>query len=178
MNRPCQAAPSPWIGPKWRRPQPSLHWAFVGACLGWALAAAGPASFGQIRLEETPSKYYKIHSNLPKDRVHELGRHMDAVFSEYERRFEAFTPRDKSPMPLYLFQSRDQYIGYLRQFEINAQTTGGMFFVAPKGQGLATWVDAQTRDYTLSTLQHEGVSSVRPCIHRAHATGVGERRVG
>jgi len=102
------------------------------------------------------SAHYHIHTDLPRDAVVPIGRHMDAIHEQYTRRFAAFETRDRSPMPLYLFRTRDAYHAFLAAHDLASDHSGGMFFVTPHVSGLATWVEGHSRSRTLSVLQHEG----------------------
>lgn len=107
-------------------------------------------------LKNYKSNYYLILTNVEKKEVVAFGRHMDKVFAEYQRRFAGFRPRNTGPMPLYLFRTQDQYIAFMARHGLSAQNSGGMFFIAPTAQGLATWIDGRSRSETFEVLQHEG----------------------
>lgn len=102
------------------------------------------------------SKHYHIHTNLSRAETVPFGRHMDAVFAQYERRFADYAARTTGPMPLYLFRHQSEYLEFMRDHGIAAEGTGGMFFVTHSLQGLATWTHGHRRSQTLRTLQHEG----------------------
>ena len=46
------------------------------------------------------SRHYLIHTDLSKQEVLTFGRHMDAIFEQYQKRFTGFTVRNAGPMPL------------------------------------------------------------------------------
>ncbi|MEM1209991.1 MAG: DUF1570 domain-containing protein [Planctomycetota bacterium] len=119
--------------------------------MGTATAIAQPAGFETYR-----SRHYVIHTDLPRDEVIEYGRHMDAVFVEFQRRFDGFRSRRSDRMPLYLFAHQQQYIDFLDNLGIDATNSGGMFFVRPRASGLATWIDDQATSRVYRVLQHEG----------------------
>lgn len=125
-----------------------------------APAQADPADV--IRFEPTPdltvyrSKYYRIHSNLSRDEVLPYGKHMDAVYEQYDKRFRGLGQQQVEPMSLYLFEDKQQYDRFLAEHDIDATHSGGMFFVTHRLQGLATWVDQRHRRKTFEVLQHEG----------------------
>jgi hypothetical protein len=108
------------------------------------------------------SRHYIVYTDLDRAEAVPFGRHMDAVYQEYARRFSGFgfddssKPADASPMSLYLFRTRDSYLRFLESQGIHAQHSGGMFFVNPVRQGLATWTEGHALRDTLATLQHEG----------------------
>lgn len=115
-----------------------------------------------LRFEPTPtltiyrSKHYRIFTNLSQRETVPFGRHMDALFDQYDKRFRGLGEKSIERMPLYLFKSEQQYDRFLQEHDIDATHSGGMFFVTHKLQGLATWVDARSRRKTFEVLQHEG----------------------
>lgn len=125
-------------------------------------ASATAQSDGVIRFEPTPeltayrSKHYRIHTNLSQRETVPYGRHMDALFEQYDKRFRGLGAKQIEKMPLYLFKTEQQYDRFLQEHDIDATHSGGMFFVTHKLQGLATWTDSRSRHQTLEVLQHEG----------------------
>ncbi len=130
-------------------------WLCVLAVAGVGLAAA-PSMAEVPPLAVFASDHYHIHTNLPRTETVPYGRHMDAVYAEYRRRFSGFAGRDSGPMPLYLFRTQAQYLDFLGSLGIKAQHSGGMFFVTHHARGLATYVDEQRTSETFAVLQHEG----------------------
>ncbi len=126
--------------------------------LVWCLSAlsAAPLWAGPPDLTRYASRHYLIHTDLTKDEVKVFGRHMDAIFEQYRRRFASFERRGDARMPLYLFRQHQDYIDFLDDHGINARNSGGMFFVREHLQGLATWTQGRTRSQTFIVLQHEG----------------------
>jgi len=129
------------------------------------LLSAAPASAQRddaIRFEPTPeltvyrSGHYLIHTNLTRQEVLPYGQHMDAIYAQYERRFRGMGTPQIEPMALYLFRTEQQYNRFLAENDIDATHSGGMFFVTHQVQGLATWVQRDTRRRTFEVLQHEG----------------------
>lgn len=139
---------------------------FAAALLLTATAPAAAQTHAQgdgvIVFEPTPkltayrSKHYRIYTNLSRDETRPIGRHMDTLYEQYDRRFRAFSPDQVQPMPLYLFKTEQQYERFLQEHDIDATHSGGMFFVTHKLEGLATWVQNKSRRKTLEVLQHEG----------------------
>jgi len=115
-----------------------------------------------IRFEPTPtltiyrSKHYRIFTNLSQHETVPFGRHMDAVFAQYDKRFRGLGDKPIERMSLYLFETEQQYDRFLQEHDIDAAHSGGMFFVTHKLQGLATWIDQRSRRKTIEVLQHEG----------------------
>eukprot|EP00752_Nemacystus_decipiens_P016716 g14954.t1 len=120
------------------------------------------AQDGVIRIEPTPtltvyrSKHYRIYTNLSQRETVPYGRHMDALFEQYDKRFRSLGDQPIQRMPLYLFETEQQYDRFLQEHHIDASHSGGMFFVTHQLQGLATWTDSRSRRKTLEVLQHEG----------------------
>ena len=102
------------------------------------------------------SRHYLIHTNLTREQTVPFGRHMDAVFEQYQHRFSGFVQREIEPMPLYLLRTRDEYIRFMAEHDIDATHSGGLFFVTHRLQGLATWAQSDNRPRTFRVLQHEG----------------------
>lgn len=130
-------------------------------CLLWPVAS-GAGTVDALRFEPTPaltvyrSKHYRIFTNLSQSETVPYGRHMDALFEQYEKRFRGLGDKQIERMPLYLFRTQQQYDRFLQERGIDATHSGGMFFTTHRAQGLATWVDSRSRRKTLEVLQHEG----------------------
>lgn len=115
----------------------------------------GAARAGELR--GFSSRFYRIETDVDMPTVRRLAKHMDAVYAEYMQRFSGFgVRRGAGPQPLFVFQQREDYLRYLSSKGVNAEGTGGIFFVQPAGSGLATFVSGQPMDQLLHTLQHEG----------------------
>lgn len=121
-----------------------------------ALHAAPAPQAHAAELATLSSRFYTIRTDLQTKEVRHYAEHMDAVFEEYTRRFASFKARDRRPMPLYLFRTRERYLAHLAQYGINGAASGGMFFVQPQAQGLATFIEDLPRSAAFQTLQHEG----------------------
>lgn len=102
------------------------------------------------------SNHYLIHTNLTRAETVPFGRHMDAVFEQYQRRFAGFLQRDLEAMPLYLLRTREDYIRFMAEHDIDATHSGGLYFVTHGLRGLATWAESDNRAQTFRVLQHEG----------------------
>lgn len=141
--------------------RPSLSWLLL-LCLLLPRPHVAAQHDGVIRFEPTPtltvyrSKHYRIFTNLTQRETVPFGRHMDALFEQYNKRFRGLGAKRIEKMPLYLFKTEQQYDRFLQEHEIDATHSGGMFFVTHKLEGLATWVDARSRHKTFQVLQHEG----------------------
>lgn len=110
----------------------------------------------QAGLKRFNSRYYAIYTNLSKSETRDYGTHMDAVFAEYRRRFASFYRQQRMANSLYLLRTREDYIRFMASIGINAANSGGMFFIRPEIQGLATWTEGFTKSEVHQVLQHEG----------------------
>ncbi len=128
--------------------------ALVFALLSCLAPAPLQASLDQLQTYTT--QYYTISTDLSQEEAVPFGQHMDAVFAEYLKRFSGYHNSAPGPMALYLFQTHEEYTDFLKQHGINAANTGGMFFVVPRLQGLATWVHGKPYYLIFAVLQHEG----------------------
>lgn len=145
----------------------SIAASFVLACAGASgeplhgerSPASGPAELverqprGMITFR---SRRYQVTTDLDRADAEDIARHMDRVYDEYDRRFASFGVKASKSFTLYLFRRNADYIDFLRRDGVNAANTGGIFYVGPEGDGLATFVEGQTRESLLHTLRHEG----------------------
>ncbi len=123
----------------------------------WLIAClAVPA--GADSLTKLRSRAYTIYTDLPAEQAREIASHMDGVYREYTRRLArgGFSANRRTDLPLYLFATPEAYVAFMASKGINAQNTGGMFFVMPQAQGLAAFTAGQSRTRLYHTLQHEG----------------------
>lgn len=119
-----------------------------------ALLSCPPSAFAQeINLT---SQSYQITSDLDKATVEEIARHMDAVHAEYLRRFAAFRKSRAAKYPLHVYKTRAGYMNFLAKNGIDGSGSGGMFFVAADQSALCTYLEGQSWQRMLLTLQHEG----------------------
>lgn len=119
-------------------------------------ASAEESAESSFELTCFRSHHYLIYTNLTRAETVPFGRHMDAVFEQYQRRFSGFVQHELSPMPLYLLRTRADYIAFLAEHDIDASNSGGLFFVTHGLNGLATWAESGSRPRTFRVLQHEG----------------------
>ncbi len=97
-----------------------------------------------------------IHTDLPREEAAPFGSHMDLIFREYTKRFSVLRGQERGKQNLYLLRTRQGYIDTLGKMGINAQASGGMFFINQNYSGLATWVEGLPISQVYNTLQHEG----------------------
>ena len=111
------------------------------------------------------SRHYLIHTDLPRRLVVPYGRHIDAVYTDFTRRFEprsgpadtsAQQPASTPGLDLYLVGTRERYLAHLDAVGVRGTHSGGMFYITPRGRGLATYVRSRSEAETFSVLQHEG----------------------
>lgn len=118
------------------------------------LLSCAVAAAQDLKTYSTP--HYEVHTNLPRDEAEVYATHMHRVFENYRKRFDDFQMRNGQTMPLYLFRSQQDYERFMAQYDIKAAGSGGMFFVDPRVQGLATFTAERSRSQTFAVLQHEG----------------------
>lgn len=116
--------------------------------------ACAVAHAGELKTYIT--QHYTVYSDLPRDEVALYATHMSRLFDNYQKRFNDFQMRNGGVMPLYVFHRREDYVAFMKQQGVNAEGSGGMFFVSPTAQGLATFTAGRSRAQTFSVLQHEG----------------------
>jgi hypothetical protein len=106
------------------------------------------------------SRYYSIRSDLPAADTKAYADHLDIMYDEFARRLVNTTGlRRRSPEypNVLMFAKQQDYLDTLRtQFGINGTGSGGMFFVSPRGAGLAFWVEGLPRQRVHHVVQHEG----------------------
>lgn len=134
-----------------------------------ALCLAGrPAAGDDLKLRSFSTRRYEIKTNLSRAEAAVFGRHMDAVYAEYARRFRRFGATADERMPLFLLRTSAQYHAFLEGHGIAAPNTNGVFFVQEELRGLATWTHDRPRSQTFAVLQHEG-------FHQFAHTHIGSR---
>ena len=123
----------------------------VAAVIGCATSARADAG-----LHAFASAHYRIHTDLPRRQIVPFGRHMDLLFTQYEKRFAQFGDDTPSQLPVYLLSTEERYLSFMKHVGIAARNSGGMFFVTRDNEGVATWADGRSPSQTRRTLQHEG----------------------
>lgn len=125
--------------------------ALAGLLATWWVPAAGdePAKAPQTKpsLQRTDTKYYVIHSDLPRDMVREAAARMTAMAEEYHRRTKGFGGTIRQRLPFYLFSRAEDY-----------QAAGGMAGTAGvyKGDRLMAIAPADRASRAWHVIQHEG----------------------
>jgi hypothetical protein len=124
----------------------------AAACL---LGAIHPEARAEIQVFE--SRHYRITTDADKALAMEIAAHMDAVHAEYSRRFADFRGGGTvQKYPLHVYALQEDYLKFLRGHGINGAGSGGMFFKAPTGTALATFLEKQSLPRVFHTLRHEG----------------------
>jgi hypothetical protein len=106
------------------------------------------------------SRYYTIRSDLGSAQTKQYADHLDTMYGEFTKQLIAQSGlRKRSPEypNVLIFAKQQDYLDTLRtQFGINGTGSGGMFFVSPRGAGLAFWVEGLPKQRVEHVIQHEG----------------------
>src|SRR5687768_11047930 len=122
--------------------------ATIGLCATTPPARAASAAPGEMRVMDT--RHYRVHTDLEKTFAEELGKRMDAMYDDYDRRLADFDPNGETKFEVYLFKRRDDYLKFTKN---KVPNTGGVFM--PARNTLAAFLEGQGRDALRRTLQHE-----------------------
>src|SRR5690606_21917268 len=118
---------------------------------------SSPAWAGIQNAYKFKSKRYEITTDVDRELAQDIAQHMDAVYDEYARRMSGFRPRTNDKyFPLYVWENYETYLEFVAGYGFRADNSGGVFFFSPKGSGLSTWVEGQSRLKMYYVLQHEG----------------------
>ncbi|UCD76473.1 MAG: DUF1570 domain-containing protein [Phycisphaerales bacterium] len=150
-----------------RRPSSKRAWA-VGALMVAVivvlLVPASPAS-GQRkarkswwdRAVEQKVGYYWFKSDLTPSDAERLAVHLNLMHEEYARRLASLPERAPEKLNVLMFADRGDYVRTLRvRYGVNAEGSGGMFFVTGEGSGLAFWTGSLPQRRIQHVIQHEG----------------------
>lgn len=103
------------------------------------------------------TRFYDIRTDLDREEAIPWGRHLDQMHEEYARRMSGLRPRTPAKLEVLLFRRRIDYVATLgSRFGIDATGSGGMFFVGPRGSGLALFLENLPRRRVEHVIQHEG----------------------
>lgn len=106
---------------------------------------------------ELRSRHYRILSDLDEESTRFYAEHLDTMHDGYAKRFASLAQRVPEVPSVMMFATEKDYIDVMRiRFGINATGSGGMFFVAPTGAGLAFFTESLPRSRVLHVIQHEG----------------------
>ena len=110
--------------------------------------------------DRSPEKkvgYYWVKTDLPAPQANALARHLNLMYEEYSRRLASLPLRGQEKLNVLIFHDPQDYQLTLRaRFGVNAQGTGGMFFVTPAGAALAFWTKDLPQRRIEHVVQHEG----------------------
>lgn len=94
---------------------------------------------------------------MPAAQANALARHLNLMYEEYARRLASLPLRGQEKLNVLIFDDPQDYLLTLRaRFGVNAQGTGGMFFVTPAGAALAFWTRDLPQRRVEHVVQHEG----------------------
>lgn len=103
------------------------------------------------------SRFYAIRSDLPAAETKLYADHLDTMYAEYSRLTQGLRRRGKEYLDVYMFASERDYLDTLRtKMGATATGSGGMFFVGPKGAGLAFFTEGIPRSRVEHVIRHEG----------------------
>lgn len=106
------------------------------------------------------SKYYSVRSDLPVEETQRWARHLDTMYEEFTRRLVhggGLRRRTPEVLNVLIFARQQDYLDTLRtQFGLNAMGSGGMFFITPRGGGLAFFTENLAAQRVAHVAQHEG----------------------
>lgn len=139
----------------------------IGLASSRAMAAgAGPRAGQPAERTGTPwwdrswvasTRFYDIRTDLDREDAIPWGRHLDRMHEEYTRRMSGLRPRTPAKLEVLLFRRQSDYVATLgSRFGIDATGSGGMFFVGPRGSGLALFLENLPRRRVEHVIQHEG----------------------
>ena len=109
------------------------------------------------RAVERQVGYYWFKSDLVPADAEALAVHMNLMYEEYARRLASLPQRAPDKLHVLMFSDRSDYTRTLRaRYGINAEGSGGMFFVTNEGSGLAFWTGTLPKRRVQHVIQHEG----------------------
>ncbi len=127
---------------------------------GRAVAQNPPRQAQLSWWDRSPEKkvgYYWIKTDLPAAQANALARHLNLMYEEYSRRLASLPLRGQEKLNVLIFKDPKDYLLTLRaRFGVNAEGTGGMFFVTQAGAALAFWVEGLPQRRIEHVVQHEG----------------------
>ncbi|MBX3354546.1 MAG: DUF1570 domain-containing protein [Phycisphaeraceae bacterium] len=147
------------------------RWSCVVLLLGMALLMAaapqGPPPSWWQRTDPGPgrslptSRHYTIRSDLAFAETKAYADLLDTMYREYTRLMQGLRRRGQEHLTVYMFASPQDYRDTLRtRFGVNAAGSGGMFFVGPRGSGLAFFTGDLPRTRIEHVIRHEGFHQV------------------
>jgi hypothetical protein len=109
----------------------------------------------------SPSRFYAVRSDLPEAETRELARRLDLMHAEYQKRLAGLEQRVPGQLNVFMFARERDYLDTLRsQFGADVAGSGGVFFITPRGAGLAFFSEGVPRSRLHHVIQHEGFHQV------------------
>lgn len=146
--------------------------------VAFALLAAAPIALGQRaptlrggswweRTDPGPrgslprSRFYTIRSDLPAEDTRRYANLLDTMYLEYTRLMKGLRPRGSAHLDVFMFATEQDYLDTLRtRFGASGTGSGGMFFVGPKGAGLAFFTQGLPSARVEHVIRHEGFHQI------------------
>lgn len=102
------------------------------------------------------SRFYTIRSDLPFEVTKACADLLDTMYVEVTRLMQGLRTRGRQHLDVYMFETEHDYRQTLRtRFGVNATGSAGMFFVGPKGAGLAFFIEGRSRPLLEQVVRHE-----------------------
>ena len=132
-----------------------IRWLLVLVVLGFGrVAPAGPSSSGMKTLQ---TQSYVLHTDLEQAEAEAIGSHLDTMNVAYRELFSGFRMPPRTPMDVYVFQTEEAYLRFLRDsFGGDGTGSGGMFITRGSRKALVCWKGDGGMEWVREVLQHEG----------------------
>jgi len=103
------------------------------------------------------SRHFRIRSDLPPEQTRRYAELLDTMHGAYRRVFQGLRLRGREEPVVFMFASEDDYRRTLRVHAgVLASTSSGMFFVGPRGSGLAFYADGVPQERVERLIRSEG----------------------
>lgn len=143
---------------------------FTAIALALALARAPHAAEAPPELPRTfqtsKGTRLSVTSDLPRAEARKFLAHAEELHVEILKLLPGFGQRDGTPMTLYVFSKRQDYLDHLGAVGFDARNTAGIFTSHPDVEGLLLFTEDLERSEVFSTLRHEGFHQF--CHTRIH----------
>ena len=132
-----------------------IRWLLVLVVLGFGPVAAADSSSSGMKTLQTQS--YVLHTDLEQPEAEAIGSHLDTMNVAYRELFSGFRMPPRTPMDVYVFQTEEAYLRFLRDsFGGDGTGSGGMFVTRGSRKALVCWKGDGGMDWVREVLQHEG----------------------
>ncbi len=116
-----------------------------------ALASCAAAAGGQgAKIYKESTEHYDVETTIGSHFAEVVGRHMEAIYREYSRRFEEYGEADRK-FNVAVFRNEEQYAAH-----VPAEVRGSTGVFVSRTRLLAAHADGRTGEEVLRTLYHEG----------------------